>query len=88
MTIKTEDRFYEDGQRLLALRIKYPSAPHGAWPGTPVTIRLWEVCEKGSAIFLRCTDAEVLKIENELGEMPKGCLQFIEHPTLGRVITK
>lgn len=88
MKIQTEDRFYEDGERLITLRIKYPSAPSGRWPGTKVTIRLWEVCEKGSTTFRRCTDAEVLEIEDELGEMPEGCLQFIKHPTLGRVVAR
>ena len=87
MKISTEDRFYEDGERLLALRIKYPSEPHGGWPGTPVTVRFWQICDKGKVSFRICSDDEIMAIEQELGEVDVTKLAFIEHQTLGRVVT-
>jgi hypothetical protein len=80
-----EIHFKDENDRPVHVRIILPSPPHGGWPGNNVTVRVWQMCRKGSAHYSEMTDAEVKRAEAAFGEVDPAKIDFLQHPTLGRV---
>lgn len=80
-----QEKCFRHNDTLYYLWIKFPSKPHGGWPGNAVTIRDWSKMRKEqSGAATKCSKSEMIEAELSLGELKT--VEFIEHPTRGLVV--